>query len=687
MDDRTLLLITTIVSLLLMLVSVYYLNAFREQRLVARANEIRLSEWQNQLLTATPAAIERERLRGQLDQVRLEFAQASGLLPGTDVESQIQERVLEAAALSGVEVTTLNKVGDSFQEGALVGWEYELGAKGSLPRLTEFVSRLEEEAFPVALVNNPLINKRPDGDHALSGELLVYGSTLSTSALTADTPLLPGELNGNLRQRAQSAIERGDYELALSALLQLAALEPDNPEIDGLLYDTYVRYAQSLLAMGYPQLAEEQAEAALALNPSGQEAVALLVAIAEDEGNPATGTTVVIAVGSGTPSSGGGNVSTPSGTTTAYATRTPLPTREVPPTVPAPATAYTTRTPYNYPTRTPYATIYVPPTPHRSATPRPSSTVNNATPTITPDVSLTPTGGVPQSTATRTSIPNPYPYGSTGTFYLPNCGLTQAKGYIKSATGVPINGIVVRVWWDGAAANQVYSFPSGSYANLEPGYWDVVLDSRPKAGKWYINVVDPATGQPLSDVVTAYTDTNGCQPNGGGHQIVLQDFIRWQGPGGTPVPTSTTGPTPTATRTGTPTRTPTATPTPPPALYIVDEEPDLVIPDFPAGPALSETLIGDTTILRDARVFLNVAHEDVGDLEIDLVHPDGAFVRLHEIGQDSGQTTIRRWVNIDGIALQAIAGKSIEGQWTLRVRDGIEGLTGTLLSWQLEVYP
>ncbi|MGH2543995.1 MAG: hypothetical protein ACRDIB_14435, partial [Ardenticatenaceae bacterium] len=85
-DTRTLILLVATVALLLLAVSAYYLNAFRGQRLEAQRNSARLAQWQEQLLTATPAALEQERLQAQLALVQQRFAGASGLLPRSGAE-------------------------------------------------------------------------------------------------------------------------------------------------------------------------------------------------------------------------------------------------------------------------------------------------------------------------------------------------------------------------------------------------------------------------------------------------------------------------------------------------------------------------------------------------------------------------------------------------------------------------
>ncbi len=699
-DRRTLILIVTTVSLLLLALSAYYLNEFRHQRQQARSNSARLVAWEEQLLTATPAAEELARLRGQLGSVQQEFSEASALLPGTDIEVEILQRIQEAAALSKVELTTLRQVGDSFQDGSLVGWRYEVAAKGPLGQLTEFAARLEQEAFPAAFLTDPILSEQGNGEYVLSGLLTVYGSTLSTASLSLTATIAPEQLGAHLRQDSQAALERGDYELALSLLLRLAALEPEaQAEVDQSLYDAYVAYAEALLDSGRPELAEQEAEEALALNPNGQEALAVILAVAQQSTVTPTGAAIVVG-SSPTPASAvptpPPSVTQPGAVFTPQPTRTPQPppTQGLPPTIAPPPTR--TVAPPPVPTLTRAATNTLAPTVMTSsATPSVgASATSDGTTTPSPTATVTPRA----SGTVVVGPPNGDPFGPYAAFYLPNCGVTLVRGTIyDDDQRTTLNDVTVRVWYDGADPDSGYSNPSGRYNGTQPsGYYDVLLADHPKAGKWYVAVVDRATRELLSPVQTVYTDVGPCSTGQSGHQVVIQDWVRWgDGPGtlGTPIATNTPLSSPTTSRTPTisPTAssTPTITPTPTavPFRYSVNEDPDLVIPDGPNGTVESTVAVSDNVNIRQVRVFLNVEHDDVGDLEIDIVHPNGTTIRLHNQGENAGDDEIRAWFSIEGAALDSIEGTSAQGTWTLRLTDTIEGRTGTLLSWDLEIYP
>nr|MBA3532961.1 proprotein convertase P-domain-containing protein [Ardenticatenales bacterium] len=557
-----------------------------------------------------------------------------------------------------------------------------LAATGELDRLTDFVRRLEEEAFPAAYVTDPLLSEDQNGNYVLGGTLTVYGSTLSPP--TVATPAGPPMSGEELRAQAAAALAAQDYEQALSFLLRLKQAEPNASDVDQLLYNAYVAYGQALLAQGNALSAREQCGAASTINPNGPEALNCLLAVSQRiQLTPTTPTPPGPIAANQTP----GAVTSPAAgtasetpTVAAELTPTSVPTVAPPPTrtqPPAPPPVQPTQPPA--PTQAPPATFTALPT--VAGTPSPSVTV-----------AASPTEG-PSPTATLYVTPNPNPFGAMGTFYQPNCGLTQIKGTVRDSGGTAVNGVTIRVWYDGAQPNEIYSLPSGGDIKRGPGEWDVVLANYPKPGTWYIAVVDRNTGAVLSDVVTAITDDGPCKPGESGRQIVTQDFLKFGIVAGTPVsasPTTVSGtPAPSATATATPTATATVSPsaTVLPILYLKDETPNKLIPDGPGGVITSTIIITDQLTIRELRVFPNIEHQDVGDLQIDIIHPDGTRIRIHKQGDSPGSTSLRRWFDITGAALSLVKGKSAVGTWTLEIKDTIEGKTGSLYSWSLEIYP
>ncbi|MGB0386970.1 MAG: family 10 glycosylhydrolase [Ardenticatenaceae bacterium] len=324
-----------------------------------------------------------------------------------------------------------------------------------------------------------------------------------------------------------------------------------------------------------------------------------------------------------------------------------------------------------------------------------------ATPALVPSLSQTPVPSpshTPTTTVTQTPtntpvVDNSPPFIALSPSYLPNCGLTQIKGTIRDqVSNSLINGVTVRVWFDGASEDQFSSNPSGSQGQ-PAGEWNVVLDNRAKKGEWYVQIVDGETTAALSERQTVFTDTGPCRPGENGHQVVIQDFLQRAGPG-TPIPTATMTNTPGPTNTPSPTNTPTASPTSTPTPLISIQNEDVEIPDDSLNGAESRITISDTVTIRQVRIYVHVVHSDTAQIEMDLIHPDGTRVRLHSQGQNQGQNEIDQWFDSNDADLDTLAGKPsrIEDQpggdiWRLQIIDSFEGQVGQLLSWQMEIYP
>ncbi len=77
-------------------------------------------------------------------------------------------------------------------------------------------------------------------------------------------------------------------------------------------------------------------------------------------------------------------------------------------------------------------------------------------------------------------------------------------------------------------------------------------------------------------------------------------------------------------------------------------------------------------------VAVDISHTYIGDLVVDLIAPDGTTRTLHD---RTGYETD----DIDRTYTPDFGGAGIAGDWTLRVRDGAGGDTGTLNGWTLTV--
>lgn len=649
-DRRTWLLVSGLAGTVILLLFTIFAVDFNRQRAQQRRIEAELERNTLFLATAQPAATQVAQLEIQLRNTQARLAQAQAALPGPDQQVGVVQRILAAAEVSGVTVTQLQAAGEE-TNGVVTAITYQIAAEGPIQALGDFAARLEREAFPAARLTEANISQT-DEVNVLASTLVIYGSSLRGGVVTLPTQS-PQERAAELRAQFQRAFDGQDYETALSLLTRLRALEPNAPDLDDLFYTTHVAYGEYLLALNRPDLAEEQFTAALAIRSDGEEAVLglLKVAAARTPTPPIGGTAVP------------GVVTTP--TPLPFATATPAIPTTFPPTVAPPPT--NTRPPAQ-PTRA------LPPT--------------QVVPTAT---------SPPTATQSPSATPNPYQFTASYPFFRPNCALTQVFGQVQTENGTPLNGIPVRVWWDGARDDQVYSLPSGEDPTKPAGYWDVVLDNKPKQGRWYAQIIDRQTGKELSPKVTFETDTTDCRIGGSGHQVVEINFTRvgtaqigTPGPTSTAtrVPSSTPIPSSTPTITPTPTSSPTATPTP--IVIAKNENPDMPIPDDPEQKAVSTVEVTADVAVRYVEVFVNILHPNAGDLEIALVSPRGTRVTLHERGQDAGARNLQREFKPSSNAPQlgtAFTKESAHGVWALEVIDKIESNEGNLAQWELKIFP
>jgi len=129
-------------------------------------------------------------------------------------------------------------------------------------------------------------------------------------------------------------------------------------------------------------------------------------------------------------------------------------------------------------------------------------------------------GGVTVPQAPPPPPPPPsYPWRVAGIQGWPNCGTTYVRAYTRDANGNGVNGMTLKSWNDWG---NEYVASSRNY-NGQDGYWDrVIWGGSPRAGQWYVALVDGA-GQQSSDVaVVNFTDS--CEPDKGNVQEAEVEF-------------------------------------------------------------------------------------------------------------------------------------------------------------------
>jgi subtilisin-like proprotein convertase family protein len=125
---------------------------------------------------------------------------------------------------------------------------------------------------------------------------------------------------------------------------------------------------------------------------------------------------------------------------------------------------------------------------------------------------------------------------------------------------------------------------------------------------------------------------------------------------------------------------------------------------IPYGPAFTTRTVNvpaSTGTISDVNVMVNVTHDRLSDLEIQMISPKGTIVNLYDksclgvkstlilqfddagVNLDCSKTTSQIVLPVDLLA--AFNGEDPQGTWTFRVRDNVSGNFGTINSASLNV--
>lgn len=105
------------------------------------------------------------------------------------------------------------------------------------------------------------------------------------------------------------------------------------------------------------------------------------------------------------------------------------------------------------------------------------------------------------------------------------------------------------------------------------------------------------------------------------------------------------------------------------------------IPDnTPAGASSTITVDGEG-VVSEVAVELFIEHSYIGDLQVDLVSPDGRTVTLHSREGGSARNLDKTYVPT------GFSGAELAGDWTLRVSDLARSDVGKLVRWSLVIIP
>ena len=153
--------------------------------------------------------------------------------------------------------------------------------------------------------------------------------------------------------------------------------------------------------------------------------------------------------------------------------------------------------------------------------------------------------------------------------------------------------------------------------------------------------------------------------------------------GATPSPSASASPSPSPSASPSPTASPTSSPSPsptspPPAPVVLTNGTDYAIND-------KATVESPITVDRSGaapaalKVDVTIAHPSRGDLQIDLVAPDGSLYRLKNASKNDAGAFGSASYTVNASA------EAAQGVWRLRVLDKFAGSTGTLDTWSLTI--
>lgn len=113
--------------------------------------------------------------------------------------------------------------------------------------------------------------------------------------------------------------------------------------------------------------------------------------------------------------------------------------------------------------------------------------------------------------------------------------------------------------------------------------------------------------------------------------------------------------------------------------------PALDIPDNNLAGVRDKVRFTDAAAISSVKVHVDITHTFVGDLRLTLVGPQGTAVVLHDQKGGNADNIRRTFDPTQTPALGALAGQSLQGDWTLHVQDLVAADVGRLNRWELEI--
>ena len=123
---------------------------------------------------------------------------------------------------------------------------------------------------------------------------------------------------------------------------------------------------------------------------------------------------------------------------------------------------------------------------------------------------------------------------------------------------------------------------------------------------------------------------------------------------------------------------------PTPSIHAEDTT-AMPIPDNKPDGISSKISIAQTGVVKQLKVSLDITHTYIGDLIVDLTGPGGTNVTLHNRVGAGADNLVQSYDSASLAVLAAFTGRSVQGDWVLRVRDVAGQDVGKLNRWSLDV--
>jgi len=212
-----------------------------------------------------------DELRGEIAAAQATLTAALSSFPSEAEGTQYLSKIYQYARDGGVEIVSLQAQPTPEGEEAYNVKQFQLQATGSIPRLTAFLSQIEEGTAETLTLTDVSIVEA-EGVHTLNASLTLYTSLLTPTPMVtlAPTPVAGdlAELEGKLTE----AWAAEDWEEAIGLIRRILSIDPNYDEMTEKLYAAHVSYGYKLLNEGKPG-AMAQFAAALSIKPDGTEAM------------------------------------------------------------------------------------------------------------------------------------------------------------------------------------------------------------------------------------------------------------------------------------------------------------------------------------------------------------------------------------------------------------------------------